>query len=123
MVSFAQLWEQLEKEKLKSPLMGGDSNGPSMAILKAGVELRHDKQTSFWDELISLCANPQGLSELLGVSKETITSWPAKIKNGLSDLESKNPETSNERENKKLIPTGMTGAVTTNQDPNMGDML
>lgn len=123
MVSFAQLWEQLEKSKQKSPLMGGENNGPAIAVLKTGQDLRKGNQTSFWDELISLCKNAEGLSELLGVSKEQIASWPAKIKDGLSDLDTQSVADPEGKQNRALIPTGMTGAVTTNQDPNIGEML
>lgn len=123
MVSFAQLWEQLEKSKQQSPLMGEENNGPASAVLKAGQDLRKASQTSFWDELISLCKNADGLSELLGVSREQIASWPAKIKDGLSDLDTQAFAGPEGKQNRALIPTGMTGAITTNQDPNIGEIL
>jgi|694.fasta_scaffold15092_3 hypothetical protein len=123
MVSLQQLWEQIENRKKSSPLMGGDDNRSVMAVLKAGRDLHHDNQTPFWDELISLCKNPEGLSSLLGVSREQIASWPTKIKKGLEDLRNQSVNSPEEKQNKKMIPTGMNGAVTTNQDPNLGEML
>lgn len=103
--------------------MGSSQSGPATAVLQAGRDLHKDKQTPFWDEFISLCGNAEGLSALLGVSREQIASWPAKIKDGLDELQTQAVNSPEEKTNKKMIPTGMTGAVTTNQDPNLGDML
>lgn len=122
MITFARLWEQIEKEKGRSPLMDGEEDGPTMAVLKAGRDLHKEKQTPFWDEFISLCNNSEGLSNLLGISREKIQSWPSRIKNGLSKLESHTSESPYEKENKKIIPTGTSGAFTVNQDPNLGEM-
>jgi hypothetical protein len=124
MVSFAQLLEQLQKEKSESPLMGsGEENGQIMAVLKAGNDLHNEKETSFWDEFISLCSNAEGLSQLLGVSKEKVNSWPSKIKEGINDLKFQPVDGYDNKRNKKMIATASTGAVTVNQDPNMGEIL
>lgn len=120
MVSFAQLWEQLDKEK--TPLMDSGENGQAMNVLKLGKDLHHQKQTPFWDEFISICSNSEGLSNLLGISKEKIQSWPARIKEGLEKLENQTINNPHDKENREIIPTGLNGALTTNQDPNLGEM-
>jgi hypothetical protein len=124
MVSFAQLLEQLEKSKSQAlPLMTSGEDGRALNVVRIGKEFHDKNETPFWDEFISLCGNTEDMSELLGVSKEKILSWPSKIQDMLDRLEQHNAESPMGREDKKVIPTGETGAVVTNQDPNnLGDM-
>jgi hypothetical protein len=124
MVSFAQLLEQLEKSKSQSlPLMTSGEGGKALNVIRAGKELHDEKDTPFWDEFISLCGNSDGLSELFGVSKEKILSWPSKIQDMLDRLEQHNAESPVGKEDKEVMATGETGAIVTNQDPNnLGDM-
>ena len=123
MVSFAELWEQIEKNKGASPLMTSGEDGRALNIVRLGKDMRDENQVSFWDEFISLCGNSDGLSELLGVSREKISSWPSKIKEILDKIEQITTENPKNREDKKLMATGDTGAFTTNQDPkNLGEI-
>jgi len=123
MVSFAELWEQIEKNKGASPLMTSGEDGRALNIVRLGKDMRDENQVSFWDEFISLCGNSDGLSELLGVSREKISSWPSKIKEILDKIEQITTENPTNREDKKLMATGDTGAFTTNQDPkNLGEI-
>jgi hypothetical protein len=123
MVSFAELWEQIEKNKGASPLMTSGEDGRALNVVRLGKDMRDEDQGSFWDDFISLCGNSDGLSELFGVSREKIASWPAKIQEMLDKLEQHNAESPTEREDKEVVATGDTGAFTTNQDPtNLGGM-
>ena len=123
MVSFAELWEQIEKNKGASPLMTSGEDGRALNIVRLGKDMHDENQVSFWDEFISLCGNSDGLSELLGVSREKISSWPSKIKEILDKIEQITTENPTNREDKKLMATGDTGAFTTNQDPkNLGEI-
>lgn len=118
MISFAQLLEQLEKNQ--TPLMTSGEDGPILAVVKAGKEMRGDGEASFWDEFISLCSNSEGLADLFGVSKEKINSWPTRISEYLDKIEQSTGGTVGDREEKEIMPTGETGAFTTNQDPKLG---
>jgi hypothetical protein len=118
MISFAQLLEQLEKQN--TPLMTSGEDGPALAVVKAGKELRGEGESSFWDEFISLCSNSDGLADLFGVSKEKINSWPARISEYLDKIEQSSDGSVGDKEEKEVMPTGDTGAFTTNQDPNLG---
>ena len=123
MVSFAQLLEQLEKNRNATPLMVGDDDESTLTVVRLGKELHDENETSFWDEFISLCGNSEGLSNLLGVSKEKINSWPIKIQEQLNKLEKQKPnEKPPEKDEKEVVPTGDSGAFVSNQDPNIGEI-
>lgn len=122
MISFAQLLEQLEKQKESTPLMTSGEDGPALVVVKSGKNLHDDGQTSFWDEFISLCGNSEGVADLLGVSREKVNSWPARIKEQLDKIQ-QNGADPQEDQDTKVVPTGETGALTTNQDPNLGGIL
>jgi hypothetical protein len=122
-LSFARMWEQIEKDRARSPLMTSGEGGRAMAAVRAGKELHDDGETPFWDEFISLCSNAEGLSELLGVSPEKVRSWPSQIQEALNDLERHHANDPGHEEKTELLPTGDTGAFTTNSDPtNLGDL-
>jgi hypothetical protein len=117
MISFSQLLEQLEKNKDNTPLMTSGESGPALTVIKSGKELHGEGEASFWEEFISLCSNSDGLAELLGVSREKVNSWPTRIQDQLEKLSQNN---SQDKEEKKIVPTGETGAIVTNQDPDLG---
>jgi hypothetical protein len=123
MVSFATLWEQMDRDKArKSPLLSSGDDDRALVVLRAGKELHDEESTSFWDEFISLCGNADGLSELLGIPSHQIRTWPGKIEEGLDKLQSNTATTPSEKENAEMLPTGENGAFVTNQDPkNIGD--
>lgn len=123
MVSFAQLWEIVEKEKSRqSPLMDSGEESQIINVVRTGKDLHKEEQTPFWDEFITLCSDSSGLSSLLGVSQEKILSWPSRIKEALDKLEKHTAESPNQKQNKEILPTGDNGAFTTNQDPQFGDL-
>lgn len=122
-VSFAQLWEQIDKNKARrSPLMGSGEEERALTVVRAGKDMHEEGEVPFWDEFISLCSNTNGLSELLGVSPEKIRSWPNRIREMTDKLSKQTAENPNEKPDTEMIPTGDNGAFTTNSDPNMGSM-
>lgn len=125
-ISFATLWEQMDKDKAqRSPLDMSGEDGRALIAVRAGKEMHAEGEASFWDEFISLCSNADGLSELLGVSAEKIRSWPAKVHEALEKLERHHAVDPAQKEKSELMPTGDNGAFTTNTDPvgaNIGDV-
>lgn len=72
-------------------------------VIKSGLNLDKD----FWDNFMHISGNADGLSKLLGVSKDKIISWNSKIKSALEkvqDDESGDDEKTGERSN--MIGTG-----------------
>jgi hypothetical protein len=118
MVSFCQLWEQLDKDAEASPLMDSGLETKAVQAIRVGENLRGEDEPSFWEDFLQLCSNADGLAELLGVRREQVTSWPKKIRDAQNDLDrhNKQPDGENDQE-QELLPTGETGAVTT---ANMG---
>lgn len=122
MVSFAQLLEELDRNKANSPLMDSGEEDRAITIIKVGMDLHEDDKVSFWDEFISLCSNTSGLSELFGVSQEKVRSWPGRLRELIQKVEKRTAENPNEKPDTEVIPTGDNGAFTTNSDPKIGDM-
>lgn len=118
-LSFAQLWEQIEQAK-SSPLMSSGEDSKSLTVLRTGNDFHEEGQTPFWDELISLCSNAEGLGDLLGVSPDKVRSWPSRIKGKLEKLEKQQAQNPAEKQDTEMIPTGSNGAFTTNTDPMLG---
>lgn len=117
-LSFAQMWEQIEKEKsFGSPLMTSGEPDRAATVVRTGKEMHGDKQKPFWDEFISLCSNSEGLSALLEVPSGKIRTWPAKIKEALERLNQQNTVDPTHKDKAEVIPTGLNGAITTNSDP------
>ncbi len=121
MVSFRSLWEELEKQKHLSPLMGSGEDSKTLAVVRTGKEMRKEDESQFWDEFISLCSNADGLAELLDVNPEKVRSWPNKIHDALQQLEQHHLENPSEEEKAEVVPTGDNGAITTNVDPYLGE--
>ena len=121
MVSFAQMWKIVEDAK-SSPLMHSGEDDRQLATVRTGQQLHNEKQIPFWDEFTSLCSDTEGLSQLLGVSKEMVSTWPARIREAISKLEKHKRMNPTEKEDSEVMPTGDNGAFTTNSDPiNIGD--
>lgn len=124
-VSFAQLWEQIEKDKARrSPLMSSGEDNRALVIVRTGKEMHKEGQTPFWDEFISLCGNTDGLAQLLGVKPDQVRTWPAKIQEALNKLDQQNVMDPSQKDKTEMIPTGDNGAITMNADPvntNIGD--
>lgn len=118
MVSFQSLWEQMDKS---SPLMTSGEESKAAQVVRAGLALRNDGDTPFWDDLIQLCANADGLAELLGVKREAVTSWASRIKDTLAEVEKQtqnDPKEADERD--EMLPTGENGAMTTKNMDSFG---
>lgn len=114
MITFARLYEEIQKRK--GILMNTGEQKRALSIIRLGKNLHKKNQTPFWEEFISLCNDSEGLSELLGVSREVIQSWPSKISDALDESES-SAESPYDKMDQKVIPTGENGAFVTNQDP------
>ena len=125
MVSFDQMWKYMETEDATSPLMGSGEEGRAISVVRAGKDFRKEEETPFWDDFISLCANAQGLAELLDVNQDKVSNWPARIQEHLNKLEDHDEEGPTNDEEMEMIPSGDNGAFTvpntnTNSDPNLG---
>lgn len=59
-------------------------NQKSLEIIRKGIDLQ--RGSDFWEDFLSLCGNADGMSQLLGVPKEKVTSWFGKINKLKSEI-------------------------------------
>jgi hypothetical protein len=117
MLSFAELWEQMDSAQ-KSPLMDSGEETKATELIRAGEQLRKEDQPSFWDDFLSLLSNSEGFGELLKIGSDKVLSWPERIREARNKLEKSDSGKRNPEEETEVTPTGDNGAVTaSNQDP------
>ena len=99
MVSFAQLWDTMQR--LKEDTFQDDK---SMEAIRTGNNIRDD----FWDDFISLTNNSDAVAELLGVRTDQVTGWSAKIKDTISRVQKSDQNDGDDDQDKKnhVLPTG-----------------
>src|SRR4051812_9976066 len=76
-MSFYKLWENIEDQQGQDH--GEQHSDKIVDVIRIGNNL--DKK--FWDHLMQLANNADGLSALLGVSADKVSAWPSKIKEAL----------------------------------------
>ena len=83
-----------------------DSKDPSkddekaLEVVRKGMNMQ--RGSDFWDDLLSLCGNAEGMSALLGVPKEKITAMGGRI----NKLKEKAIDTDKTDSKDRLIKTG-----------------
>jgi hypothetical protein len=83
-----------------------DSNDESkdeqkaLEVVRKGMNMQ--RGSDFWDDLISLCGNAEGMSKLLGVPREKITGLAGRI----GKLKDKAIDTDETSSKDRLIKTG-----------------
>lgn len=119
MVSFYQLWEQME---LNTPLMDSGEDTKAVQVIRAGNNLHKEDQRPFWDEFMELCSNSEGMADLLNVDSSTVLNWTSKIRNLLEKVQDDKTQDADEEE-KRVLPTGDNGALTfPNADPDLSEL-
>lgn len=100
MVSFRQLWENIESAK-KSPL-----DDKAMSAIRTGIGVREE----FWEDFMAVINNSEGLSALLDIPSVKIGSWHEKVKNVLEKVRQADavPEP---KDSGKLLKTGMEDQI------------
>jgi hypothetical protein len=102
--------------------MDSGEEGRALSVIRTGLDMHDEGETSFWDEFISLCGNSDGMAELLGIGRDKITSWPSRVREMLEKAQRANSEDPSQKDQTEMIPTGSNGAITMNADPNLGGL-
>lgn len=98
MTSFQKLWEAINESP--PPV------DQAQEVIRSGIGIREN----FWQDFILLLNNSKGLSDLLDVPVEKISTWNAKITAKLQEVD--NADTSIQvKKNKKLIKTGKPNEI------------
>lgn len=121
MISFFDLWERMDSA---TPLMDSGEDTKALQVIRAGNSLHKKDDRSFWEEFMELCANSQGMADLLNINSSIVTNWTSKIQELLKQVDNIDQTQGNPDEEKKVMPTGDNGAITmpNNSDPNLGTM-
>jgi hypothetical protein len=119
-ISFQQLWEQMDDSV---PLMDSGEEPRAMAVIRSGLDLHPDDETSFWQDFMDLASNTEGMAELLDIRPEQVSRWSQKIQDYIEKTEAQDSQDPAKEDDKEVFPTGDNGAITTpsNQDPYLGD--
>lgn len=83
-----------ESEDRKSDLKASD-------VVRKGMNLQ--RGSDFWDDLVSLCGNTDGMAALLGVPKEVVTGLGGRVSKIKKQISS---EDKGIKKNSKVIKTG-----------------
>ena len=105
------------------PLMDSGEDTQAIAVIRAGLDLRPDEETTFWQDFMDLASNTEGMAELLDVRPEQVSRWSEKIQEYMEKVDAKEAEDPSTQDDKEIIPTGDNGAIAmpSNQDPYLGE--
>lgn len=102
MTSFQKIWESSVGRDFWDNAKNDEPGESAKSVVMRGLEIRPDRANTFWDDFISvICNNSDDAADLLGVSKNTISSWTSRIKKVLEDTEKK------ERGKSNMLQTGV----------------
>lgn len=98
-MNFQRLWENMKLggEKKQSP------DDKSMSAIRTGLGLRED----FWDDFNLIVNNAEGLSALLDIPVEKISTWRSKVEEALDKVRDADGQ-SEVGKNKKIVKTGIS---------------
>jgi hypothetical protein len=99
MLSFHRLYENMALAKAGADV--SPQSDKAVEVIRAGLNISED----FWDNFIQVIGNPDGVADLLGVSKENVSSWSGRIKSIMDQVDQHDDEKSREEKSKSL-PTG-----------------
>lgn len=106
--TLATILEAINRQESASDATNDTS---SWQVIRCGKDFVSANGESFWDCLINLSNNPDGLAELLGVSSDKVRQWPSRIRSAIDELQNQNRMPEDRRtEPHKLLPTGQNGA-------------
>jgi hypothetical protein len=98
-MNFQRLWENMKlgEEKKQSP------DDKAMSAIRTGLGLRED----FWDDFNLVVNNAEGLSTLLDIPVEKISTWRSKVEEVLDKVREADGQ-SELGKNKKIVKTGIS---------------
>lgn len=100
-MNFRKLWENMKAAKDQSS-ESPEIDPMAITAIRTGLGLGEN----FWDDFIQLLNNSEGLSALLDVSVDDISTWRKKIEDGLSQVGKEDGDLEIGK-NKKLMKTGL----------------
>lgn len=108
-MSFRKLWENMKSSKDNEK--NSEIDPMAVTAIRTGLGLGD----SFWDDFMLLLNNSEGLSALLDVSIDEISTWRKKVEDGLAQVGEEDGEL-DVKKNKKLIKTAQPDDIDDDED-------
>ena len=99
-MSFRKLWENMNSDKGNKQPQEVDES--ALTAIKSGIGVNE----TFWSDFIQVLNNSEGLSVLLDVPIDEISTWRKKIENAIDAIEARDGELSIKK-NKKIMKTSL----------------
>lgn len=99
MSSFLKLWESMNSQPTNTVDQAAE-------VIRTGIGFREN----FWDEFKLLLNNSKGLSELLDIPIDKISTWQEKINSKLDEIQNTD-KNSDVNKNRRLIKTGVKNEI------------
>ena len=99
-MSFRKLWENMNSDKGNKQPQEVDES--ALTAIRSGIGVNE----TFWSDFIQVLNNSEGLSVLLDVPIDEISTWRKKIENAIDAIEARDGEL-NVKKNKKIMKTSL----------------
>lgn len=99
-MSFRKLWENMNSDKGNKQPQEVDES--AITAIRSGIGVNE----TFWSDFIQVLNNSEGLSVLLDVPIDEISTWRKKIENAIDAIEARDGELSIKK-NKKIMKTSL----------------
>jgi hypothetical protein len=99
-MSFRKLWENMNSDKGNKQPQEVDES--ALTAIRSGIGVNE----TFWSDFIQVLNNSEGLSVLLDVPIDEISTWRKKIENAIDAIEARDGELSIKK-NKKIMKTSL----------------
>lgn len=99
-MSFRKLWENMNSDKGNKQPQEVDEF--ALTAIRSGIGVNE----TFWSDFIQVLNNSEGLSVLLDVPIDEISTWRKKIENAIDAIEARDGELSIKK-NKKIMKTSL----------------
>ena len=97
-MNFQRLWENMQLGKEPDQPIDGAVD----SVIRTGLGV----SDTFWDDLVSVMNNSEGLAALLDVTEDQLSTWRPRIEKALASVKASD-ESEDVKKNKKLMKTGI----------------
>ena len=120
-LTFADLWENLQKAKVVDPGGEGSDSSKAKEVITKGLNPSLLKSKNFWEIFMDLCNNQgPGLAELLDIEESKMVNWSKNIDSMLRQVEEEETQEP-DKKRANVITTGNEPLASDSEAPEKGD--